>query len=141
MINNFKIRINLRRKRMRILKIVDGFITNSSSSGVVIILALQKGKSLREVIKKIGSPTNLPRYFYDFENFLKSEYFEDYEDLEVEHLMDEYDILVNTFTYESGNGEYYAIPEKEMKALNEILNKIYLYKGKDIIFLSEKSWP
>jgi len=53
---------------MKIIKIIDGFITNSSSSGVGIILALQKGVGLVEILKKLGKPVNLPREFYKFSN-------------------------------------------------------------------------
>ena len=126
---------------MKILKLIDGFITNSSSSGVIIIIALQKGKSFKEIINKLGKPAHLPSDFFYFEDYLTSDYFEDDEDLELDHLTDEYDILYESITFEESGGDYYSMPEAQINAFHELLNKLKSYSGKEIILLSEDYWP
>ena len=53
---------------MRILKIIDGYVTNSSSSGVTIVVALKKGKKLGDILEKIGLSSEFA-YRFDEDNF------------------------------------------------------------------------
>ncbi len=117
---------------MRILKIIDGFVTNSSSDSAAIIIALRKGKSLEDIIKKIGVPVHLPKDFYNFEPNL--EYIEDYE-IEIDHLTDEYDILINYICTASWGDDYYQIPEEELDALVWMAYNLEEKGGKDLIVL------
>ena len=128
---------------MRILKIIDGFVTNSSSSGVVIILALQKGKNMKDFIKKIGIPKNLPNHIFMFQDLLENDegYFEGvYQHIEVDHLTDEYDILIYRITVEQTGGPWYSMSEKERAAVWEVIRKLKNYNGKEIVFLYESHW-
>lgn len=50
---------------MRILKIIDGFITNSSTQSTTILFAVKKGVELDEIFHKIGKQ-RYPEVFYWF---------------------------------------------------------------------------
>lgn len=47
------------------MKIVDGFVTNSSSVGTTIVVALKRGKDLREMLEKIGLSSEFSSRFED----------------------------------------------------------------------------
>lgn len=68
---------------MRIIKISDGFVTNSSTASGVMLVAVRKGKDLKRLIEKLGIPDEF------------SDRFEDPNDnyVETDDLEDEYDIL------------------------------------------------
>lgn len=74
---------------MKIIKITEGFVTNSSSYSGVMLIGVKKGKELRMLLPKIG----IPAKFHD--RFGEIEYEEDYEDsgIEYDDLTDEYEIL------------------------------------------------
>ncbi len=74
---------------MKIIKITDGFVTNSSSFSGTMLIAVKKGKDLKSLLSRIG----IPAKFLD--RFGKIEYEEDYSDsgIEYDDLTDEYDIL------------------------------------------------
>ena len=74
---------------MRIIKITDGFVTNSSSYSGVMLVALKKGKNLKDLLPKIGISQKF------FGRFGEIKYSEDYErnKIEFDDLTDEYDIL------------------------------------------------
>ena len=116
---------------MKILKIIDGFVTNSSSDSATIIIALRKGKDIKDIVKSIGIPRHLPDDFYDFTEDL--EYIEDYE-IEKDHLTDEYNILINSIlTWESDEG--YEIPPEELDAISWMAYSLEEKGGKDVILL------
>ena len=46
---------------MKILKIFDGFITNSSTDSATILLAVKKGKELKKLIKELELPEDFPK--------------------------------------------------------------------------------
>lgn len=53
---------------MRILKIMDGFITNSSTNTTTILLAVKKGRDLQQIFKKLGFKEELPQDFFKFKD-------------------------------------------------------------------------
>ncbi|TKJ18693.1 MAG: hypothetical protein CEE43_17420 [Promethearchaeota archaeon Loki_b32] len=116
---------------MRIIRIMDGFVTNSSSDSATIIIALRKGRDLVEAMKKIGVPSDLPENFYNFTDNL--EYIEDYE-IEIDHLTDEYDILINDILTMDSD-DFYEIPYEELEALRWMAYTLEEKSGKDLIFL------
>ncbi|MFX1344104.1 MAG: leucine-rich repeat domain-containing protein [Promethearchaeota archaeon] len=50
---------------MKIIKFIDGFITNSSSVGTTIVVALKKGLDLGEMLEKIGLSAEFASRFED----------------------------------------------------------------------------
>ncbi len=119
---------------MRILKIIDGFVTNSSSDSAAILIALRKDKSLKEVMKDVGIPSHLPEEFYDFNQEDIDDITEDYE-IEVDHLTDEYDIMMNYITTLSWGDNDYEMPRRELDALITMADKLKAKGGKDCIVL------
>ena len=117
---------------MKIFKIIDGFVTNSSSDSAAIIIALRKGKSLEQIMKKVGMPVHLPKDFYDFNEDI--EYIEDY-DIEIDHLTDEYNIMMNYICTASWGDDYYQMPEKELDALIWMAYQLEEKGGDDLIVL------
>ncbi len=80
---------------MRILKIADGFITNSSSANALVILALRKGKELAAMLEKLGIP-GMDAYRFDDSDDIISDLIEDNEiDKCVKDLMQDYDLLAS----------------------------------------------
>ncbi len=72
---------------MKIIKITDGFITNSSSFSGTMLIAVKKGRDLKTLLGRIGIPAN---YSDRFEEIEDEDY---YEDIEFDDLTDEYEIL------------------------------------------------
>ena len=74
---------------MKILKITEGFVTNSSSYSGSMLIAVKKGKDFKDLLQRIG----IPEKYSD--RFGEIEYKEDYSDSGVEYddLIDEYDLL------------------------------------------------
>ena len=72
---------------MKILKITDGFVTNSSSYSGVILIAVRKGTDLGNLLEQIGIP---PIFSERFEGI---RYDDQYEDIEFDDMTDLYDIL------------------------------------------------
>lgn len=125
---------------MRILKIIDGFVTNSSSDSAAILIALRKGKSLKEVMKNVGIPAHLPEEFYGFNQEDIDNITEDYE-IEVDHLTDEYDIMMNYITTISWGDDDYEMPSMELNALITMADRLKTNGGKDciVLYFSESS--
>ncbi len=117
---------------MKILKIIDDFVTNSSSDSATILIALRKGKELKEIVKKLGIPIHLPKDFYDFSEDV--DYIEDCE-IEVDHLTDEYYILVNSFCTASWGDDNYEMPGEELNALLGMAYELEEKGGDDCIVL------
>lgn len=125
---------------MKILKITEGFVTNSSSDSAAIIIAVRKDKSLKEIMKKIGIPTHLPEDFYDFDQEDIDDYIEE-SDMEVDHLTDEYDIMKNYITTISWGDDDYEMPSNELSALVSMVGRLEDDGGKDciVLYFSETS--
>lgn len=125
---------------MKILKITEGFVTNSSSDSAAIIIAVRKDKSLKEIMKKVGIPIHLPEDFYDFSQEDIDDVVEDYE-LEVDHLTDEYDIMMNYITTVSWGDDDYEMPSNELGALVTMADRLEVKGGKDciVLYFSESS--
>ena len=93
---------------MRILKIMDGFITNSSSSSNTIVLALRKGVKLEEMLEMLGLSSEYASRF-DREHSsvtkrLKWKIDDGYLDANIYDLQQEYDILIaRIITYGFGD--------------------------------------
>ena len=74
---------------MKIIKITEGFVTNSSSYSGTIIIAVRKGKELYTMLEKVGIPKD---FASRFENIISSEVLER-RNIFIEDLTDEYEIL------------------------------------------------
>ncbi|MFX0019473.1 MAG: hypothetical protein ACFFAF_12190, partial [Candidatus Hermodarchaeota archaeon] len=59
---------------MKIIKIIDGFITNSSTQTTTILLAIHKGKNLSRLFEEIQSYEEYPLDFFQFTNHEKDLY-------------------------------------------------------------------
>lgn len=125
---------------MKIIKITEGFVTNSSSDSAAIIIAVRKDKSLKEIMKKVGIPSHLPEGFYDFDQEDIDDYIEDCE-MEVDHLTDEYDIMKNYITTMSWGDDDYEMPSNELSALVSMAGRLEDEGGKDciVLYFSETS--
>ena len=91
---------------MRIIKIIDGFISNSSSSGVIIIIALKKGESFKETLRYYDVPfseSEIHSYFGEVNDNEVDHYIYDH-GVEIEHLTDEFDILYAGIEYYKDGG-------------------------------------
>ncbi len=79
---------------MRIIKFNDGFITNSSTLSGVVILAKKKNVLLSVLLDKAGlSNEHLVLFEEESENWTIEDF-----DIEIDHLTDEYDILLAEYT-------------------------------------------
>lgn len=81
---------------MKIIRIIDGFITNSSTQTTTVLLAVKKGKDLFRLFENLGFPREYPLDFFEFEanqskvyNFLKEHY------VNLAYLRKEYDLYYN----------------------------------------------
>lgn len=119
---------------MKIIKIVDGFVTNSSSDSATIIIALRKGKDLKKIMKEIGIPAHLPLDFDGFTDDAVEEYIEE-NNLEVDHLTDEYDVLVTNVGIECWGDTIYQIPKEEFDAMMEMLSRMERKGGENLKLL------
>ncbi|MFX0019470.1 MAG: hypothetical protein ACFFAF_12175 [Candidatus Hermodarchaeota archaeon] len=94
---------------MKILKIIDGFVTNSSSVGTTIVAILKKGKNLGEMLEKIGLSSEFTARFDDKhglnESILKWWIEDDYLDPNIYDLREEYEILQALIITYGYNGE------------------------------------
>jgi hypothetical protein len=107
--------------KLKIIKITDGFVTNSSSFSGVMLIAVKKGKDLKTLLPMIGIPAKFHERFYEVK------YEEDYDDLKVEYddLTDEYYVLeasalLAAYGDEALNG---APPEGEKNPLRWFIEK------------------
>lgn len=128
---------------MRILKIVDGFVTNSSSSGNTILLALKKGKKLGEMLEKIGLSSEFTDRFEE-EHGLDDSYLndwveDDYLDLNIYDLQEDYDILKALIITHGFGGEIEDVDHSDFrkKFYDEFLGEDLPLKlvGNDFLFL------
>lgn len=102
---------------MKILKILDGFVTNSSSDSATILIALRKGHDFKKIIDEIGLK-DIPASFMGFFKVNDEEEIKKIgEFVEVDHLLDEYDLLENTIPTQSWGDEEYEIPIEEFGAI------------------------
>lgn len=106
-------------------------MTNSSSDSAIIIIALRKGKCLEEIMRNIGIPAHLPE---DFDAFGEDDL--GYTDgIEIDHLIDEYDILVNEiFTAQWGDSNY-EMPDEEFDAISRMVSDLEEKGGKNLLVL------
>jgi len=76
---------------MKILKIMDSFVTNSSSVSSAVILGLKKGKNFKEMLRKIG----LEEFDFRFEK-AKKEDLEDYQlsEINYDEWIKEFDLYI-----------------------------------------------
>lgn len=74
---------------MKIIKITEGFVTNSSSYSGAMLVAVKKGKDLKPLLTRIGIPASFS------DRFGNIQYEEDYgySGIEYDDLTDEYDLL------------------------------------------------
>ena len=84
---------------MKILKITDGFVTNSSSQSMTVILAKLKGKDLGDLFEKLRISRHFASNFYVDVHEIEEIDYEDYleniiENIEFDDLTDEYHILI-----------------------------------------------
>ena len=89
-------------KKLRILKILEGFVTNSSSASATILLAARKGKNLGDLFNQIGFSRDWTKEFLnDMEEI--EDWFRD--SLEFDDLLDEYDLYLMNFCTASWGDE------------------------------------
>ena len=131
---------------MRILKIVDGFVTNSSSSGTTILLALKKGKKLGNILEKLGLSAEFVNRFKDEyrnnESDLAYWVEEGYLDSNIYDLTEIYDILRARIITHAFGGEIDDIDHSDFrkKFYDEFIGEDLPIKlvGNDFIFLHSR---
>ncbi|MFX1269604.1 MAG: hypothetical protein ACFFAK_16710 [Promethearchaeota archaeon] len=114
---------------MKIIKIIDGFITNSSTQTTTILLAIHKGKNLSRLFEEIQSYEEYPLDFFQFTNHEKDLYeFFETQNVNLTYLNKEYDLYINTVP-DSGlecdtEDDVHIRFNKLSKMINEIQNKL-----------------
>ena len=113
---------------MRIIKLLEGFITNSSSVSATILLAARKGKKLGELFKKVGLSMEWEK---EFKNDMDEigEWFED--SIEYDDLLDEFDLYLMNYCTASWGDEPYA--EYECEAYDVLSGYSYGEKRKSVL--------
>lgn len=85
---------------MRILKLINGFVTNSSSSSAPVILAGKKGKKLEDLFNELGISSGLTYHFRKDEGVINR-----YK-LEVNDLKESYEFYIAYIClYDWGDGD------------------------------------
>lgn len=74
-----------KKRKLKIIKITEGFVTNSSSYSGYAVIAARKGKDIKSLLKKID--------LGDFISRFKSLEHPDYFNIEYDDLLDDYNIL------------------------------------------------
>ena len=123
---------------MRILKIYNGFITNSSTDSTTILLAVNKEKDLKKFLQELSLPDDLHPKCLDF----SSEYKEIRKltkdmGLKLEFLLNEYELFVNTISndiFRENVGENEDWSEKQKQMWN-MIQDIEKKSGEDIIVI------
>ena len=88
---------------MKILKILDGFVTNSSSVSAVLLIAVRKERDLGDALQETGLSRD---WVNEFENDME-EIIDWFENIEFDDLLDEYDLyLMNYLTASWGDEPY-----------------------------------
>ena len=116
---------------MKRIKILDGFITNSSSISATILLAVRKDKDLGVLFTQIGLSKEWENEFKNDMNEIK-DWFED--SIEFDDLLDEYDLYLMDYCTASWGDEPYV--EHECKAY-DLLSRYSYGKERKIIIKNE----
>lgn len=91
---------------MRILKLINGFVTNSSSSSAPVILAGKKGKKLEDLFNELGISSGLTYHFRKDEGVINR-----YK-LEVNDLKESYEFYIAYIClYDWGDGDLWEDEE------------------------------
>ncbi|MFW9822419.1 MAG: hypothetical protein ACFFE4_05765 [Candidatus Thorarchaeota archaeon] len=89
---------------MRILKIADGFVTNSSTNTTTILLAVQKTKNFANFLRVFKSAKDFPDEFFDFErNSSDIHEFQEVQEIDRTHLLNDFDLFINTISHFRNN--------------------------------------
>ena len=95
---------------MKIIKIMDGFVTNSSSCCAVLLIAVRKGMHLEKALRRVGLSKKWVKEFKLVENFQDEREYEGLlvpEDIEFDDLLDEYDLYAMEYTIYADGGDYH----------------------------------
>ncbi|MFW9867035.1 MAG: hypothetical protein ACFFEN_13145 [Candidatus Thorarchaeota archaeon] len=115
---------------MRIIKITDGFVTNSSSYNGTMVLATRKNMDLKDILPMVGIPSS---EYYVFNKY-KDEY-----DIEIEDLIEEYNIFeVSRVIYAYGD-DYVEEAEVQKDELRDYILKIEYTRDRIYLLNSKKS--
>ena len=80
---------------MRILKITDGFVTNSSSANALVIIAYKKDKDLAELLEKIGIPGYQSRWLENDREWIQESLIEEGMSIDqIEKYRKDYELLL-----------------------------------------------
>ena len=123
---------------MKILKISDGFVTNSSSDNMVIVLAIRKGKNLNIELSKVCIRLKIPVYYIPdfYEGLERLEGLEYEGEYEIDHLMDEYDFYYSKpETYINEGDDYYQMSREKFRRLVKLFESIKNDESDDLILL------
>ncbi|MFX1360167.1 MAG: hypothetical protein ACFE8T_07490 [Promethearchaeota archaeon] len=126
----------LRCSIIKILKIIDGFITNSSTETTTILLAVPKDKNLYEIFEKIGFSGNYPLDFFEFytDQSQVEEFLNDYQ-VNLAYLRKEYNLFYNII---QNNGPECETMNDELYRFHLVLQMVEEIKSKasnDIVIL------
>jgi len=112
---------------MRIIKITDGFLTNSSSYNGTMVLATRKDKDLKDILPKLGIPSSESYFFKKY----KDEY-----DIKIDDLTDEYNLFEVSRVISAYGDDYDEEAEDEKDELKDYILKIE-YNRKRIHLLND----
>lgn len=92
-------------EKMKILKIIADFVTNSSSAGTSILLAVKKGKDFSSLMSRLGIPKNEIKYFTHDLNIIQKWIKGLSRSVEYNDLLNEYNIKMGNFTTDKWGDE------------------------------------
>ena len=118
------------------MKIIDGFITNSSTQTTTILLAVKKGKELYSILESLGYLKNYPMDFFNFtRNEKEIEEFSKIHQVNLTFLEKYYELFINTIPDWGEQCETDMDIEKRWDQMSSLVKDIKTNATDDILVL------
>ena len=129
---------------MRILKIANGFITNSSSMGADVIIAVKKGQNLKKIFKKLGIHKYVSNCFKEHPEIFEKikanrESKHKFEIFKINHLIEEYDFLYASFLLGTYGDDSLEVDDDDQFEYDDFNDKTRNLDCEDLIVIYNRS--